>query len=947
MTPERWQRIETLYQAALALAPEARVAYLAGECADDPALRQEVEDLLAQDERGDQTINAAIQRAAGGVVEQQVSALLGQRLGAWRLVRLIAQGGMGSVYLGERCDGQFEQQVAIKLLNPAMLSADALARFNSERQILARLSHPNIARLYDGGTTDDGIPYLVMEYIEGEPIDVACRQRRLDTEARLRLFQKVCAAVESAHRSLVVHRDVKPSNILVDALGEPRLLDFGVAKLIDVEQLRNPVATLADMRALTPRYASPEQLQGDAITTASDVYSLGVLLYELLTGRLPYVANERSPRAMQQAICEAEPRPPSVVMREAPEGAVDAPEPRPSRRRISRDLDNIVLMALRKEPERRYLSVALLADDIERHLNHRPVRARPAGWLYRSGKFLRRNAALVSASAVGLAAVAAMAVVHVQRITAERDRAVRAENLASEEAATARAVTDFLVSTFSTVDPLEPEPDADITARELLDRGVATLEAGGAGSAAVVRRVGLTMGKAYAGLGLPEPARALAERSLGEIEAVGGLGTPEHAAALEVLGQAAEAADEWAAARAYHEQALAIHAATVGMESRDAARVLIRLSDDYLMLDQVEEHLAAAERAVATLRKVAGPDAIETFDAVLMLAIANMTVGAMETAISHAEEARSGYERQLGPHHEKVARAIHIASIANNRLGRFREGLALAEEQLETMRAVVGPDDPRLARPLRMIYLNASMLGDTPRAYQAIRRAIAVNEAAPHPNLENLQLSYSNLGKLYLDDGLLDEAESCFRRSLAILEDVYGADRTSQFAYGHMYLGMVARERGDYATARLELDRSVEYELKLRPPDHLEVLKKRMHREYVEVFAGNHARARTGLEDVVDRLDHTAGPEHPISAQALGYLAEANAGLGRDALAEEQFQLATSRLAARLGPTAAIYLQALRAQATFIRRTRAPEVAAPLLARLDELERQRADTGHP
>jgi tetratricopeptide (TPR) repeat protein len=380
VTPERWARIEDLFHASLERTGQDRHDFLRRECQDDAALRDEVVVLL--DAAGDPLthLQRQIQDVAARVCEPEQRV----EVGAYRMIRQIGRGGMGEVYLAERRE-DFTKQVALKLVRPGLgQSEELLARFFAERQILASLDHPNIARLLDGGLTHDGVPYLVMEYIDGTPVDEYVREHRLDIRQRISLFRPVCQAVQHAHRNLVVHRDLKPSNILVTREGVPKLLDFGIAKLIDEG---TPLMTRASERVLTPEYASPEQVQGLAITTASDVYALGILLYEILTNRRPFDISTMTPFELSIAICEREPvSPGSVVAGEG--GKLDA------------DLDSIVLKAMRKEPGRRFASAAELDADLERWLGGYPVAARQGTWRYKAGKYVRRNRVVLAASAL-------------------------------------------------------------------------------------------------------------------------------------------------------------------------------------------------------------------------------------------------------------------------------------------------------------------------------------------------------------------------------------------------------------------------------------------------------------------------------------------------------------------------------------------------------------------
>ena len=421
MTPERWAQIRQIFDGALERSEVDRAAYLRVVCARDDDLRREVESLLSShDSAGDFLDKPAASFA--GTTQTLISSGIdlqeyppGHRVGTYELQKCIGRGGMGSVWLATRSDNEFKKQVAIKLVKRGMDTQEILRRFRLERQLLAGLTHPNIAALIDGGSTPDGLPYLVMEYVDGIRIDRYCEQHKSTITERLKLFRDVCAAVQYAHGNLVVHRDLKAGNILVTADGIPKLLDFGIAKLI-----RNEFDTLAaaetrpELRPMTLDYASPEQVRGEPITTATDVYSLGVLLYKLLTGKSPYGLAARSDSALRKAICEQEPLKPSAVVLTDEKAVIPEATQKidltheetrdKARRRLKKklagDLDMIVLMALRKEPLRRYASVEQFSGDIRRYLEGRPVIARSDTFGYRSARFLRRNAVAVAAATV-------------------------------------------------------------------------------------------------------------------------------------------------------------------------------------------------------------------------------------------------------------------------------------------------------------------------------------------------------------------------------------------------------------------------------------------------------------------------------------------------------------------------------------------------------------------
>ncbi len=397
LDPERWRRLEELFLAASELPARGRDAFLDRSCGGDAELRAGVLELIAAAEgseaRLERAVRGTLEMAAGEGGEDGGEPAY-RRVGPYRIVREIGRGGMGTVYLAERDDEHYRQRVALKVVRRGPDSRELRRRLRQERQILANLDHPYIARLLDGGNTEDGLPYFVAEYVEGEPIDRYCDRRRLKVARRLELFREVCRAVQYAHGSLVIHRDLKPSNLLVTTDGTPKLLDFGIAKLLDSET-PEAIATVTGLSLLTPEYASPEQVRGETLTVATDVYSLGVLLYELLTGRRPFQVDRRRQLELLKAICEARPERPSdaVFRREevanpagdgstllTPEAVSGPRQDRPEklRRRLRGDLDNIVLRAIRKQPERRYGSVDQLAEDVGHHLAGRPVRARGA-----------------------------------------------------------------------------------------------------------------------------------------------------------------------------------------------------------------------------------------------------------------------------------------------------------------------------------------------------------------------------------------------------------------------------------------------------------------------------------------------------------------------------------------------------------------------------------------
>src|SRR5688572_6478963 len=554
MNSEQWQRLQALFAEARALDAAAREQLLASV---ETGLASQLRALLAAD-ASEGVMDALAPQIAS--VAQVLAADVPQRLGAYRIAGELGRGGMGVVYLAERDDGQFRQRVAIKVASSANVDDPLHQRFLAERQILAALVHPHIARLLDGGVTDDGRPYLVMEYVDGVPITSYCDAHALDLRARLRLFADVCAAVQHAHQNLVIHRDLKPSNILISTNGRVHLLDFGIAKLLNpVMSAAQHPRTLAEQRAMTPEYASPEQVRGDGLTTASDIYSLGVLLYELMCGHGPYRVSSTSPLELATAVCEQDPeRPSQRAARGSPEAAARrGTTPERLSRQLDGDLDGIVLMTLRKEPSKRYASADMLRQDIERALHGQPVLAHAGSRRYRVGKFVRRHRIEAVAGLVVLVTLLSGLGVSVgqgRRVVEERDRAARAL-LESE------GVTSFLLELFRTSDPGEAPP-AELSAMELLERGA--------------RR-----------------ANELSDQPLVQ------------ARLLDVIGQMSLHMGRLDEAQRQLERAVAIRRATLGDSSLDLATALIHLAwthrtrGDYpAAVTLVREALAIRQRAL-------------------------------------------------------------------------------------------------------------------------------------------------------------------------------------------------------------------------------------------------------------------------------------------------------------------------------------------------------------
>ncbi len=545
MDPGYSARLPNLVADALELAPEAREDFLVRACGDDAELLAEARSLLGHDQdQGEFLERPAHDPEGRGWLSGQDELAPGELVGECRVESLLGEGGMGEVYLA--WDTRLERHIALKLLKRQFDDGTLLRRFRHERRVLAGLTHPNIARLYGGALTPEGRAFLVMEYVEGERLDHFCQARSLGIDARLTLFRKVCAAVAYAHQNLVVHRDLKPANIRVTPEGEPKLLDFGIAKLLEAEGTgTGPAAevTVTMQGAMTPEYASPEQIKGEAITTASDVYSLGVVLYELLCGQRPYQFKSRRPDELARAICETDPpRPSTVASRTTTSiggvGMAPPPEaPRTLRRQLAGDLDNIVAKAMRKEPARRYGSVGQLAEDIRRYSAGLPVAARPDTLPYRAGKFVRRNKVGVGAAILVVLALVTglLAAVWQARLAGrERDRARVALTEAKTAQKQAERINEFLQGILASASPKKLGKDVRVV--QVLDNSAGNLDRDLAGEPDVLAQAHLTLGQTYRSLGLFEPAEQQTRAALVLVRRLRGADGPATAAVEFALG---------------------------------------------------------------------------------------------------------------------------------------------------------------------------------------------------------------------------------------------------------------------------------------------------------------------------------------------------------------------------------------------------------------------------
>lgn len=924
MEAETWERVRQLFHRALELPAGERPAFLAAECGDgEEALRGEVLALLAAAEQAGDFLESPAAEALPEIEALRPGALVGSRIGPYRLTEEIGRGGMGTVYAGVRDDASFTQQVAIKLIRRGMDTEDILRRFLVERQILATLVHPNIARLLDGGSTEDGRPYFVMERIAGRPIVEHCRGRGLILDETLRLFVDVARAVQFAHQHLVVHRDLKPANVLVGDDGAPKLLDFGIAKLL------SPVAdggTIDGSRPRTPDYASPEQIAGGAITTATDVYGLGLLLYELIAGAPPAATGGHRIA-------------PSRALREAGVHRLA--------RRVAGDLDTIVGKAMEALPARRYASAASLADDVERFLAHRPIEARRPTAAYRLRSFVRRNklASAAAAALLGLLGVAA-----VQALALARERAH-----VERESRRAEAQLRYLIDLFKVADP-ETNRGAAVTVGELLDAGAQVLlderrrtpllpRAGERLSGQPESRADLldAVGEIYLNLGRYREAATALDRSL----ALRG-DSSDREAALEraqtslLLAAVRREQGDFPAAERLLAAALAPRERFLGESSLAVAECLAERG----WLDQVRGDLDGAEkhlsRAIAIERRLGEEGELALAASLSSLATVEIGRERPERARLWVEESRRIHHRLLGDDHPRTATDLTNLAGLYYRQGRYGEAGRAIGEALALRRRLLGRHHPEVAEALVSLSAVEEKRGDLAAAEARVREAIAIFREPGHSNHPSLPAAlgnlaailarrrafpeaesvlaeaiaaytrqegerspgiatcWNNLAKIRKDVGDLPGAEALFRRALARWREAFGEEHP-KVALARNGLAGTLQAEGRLAEAEAEYRAALALRRKLLGRENPDVAFSLVGLGAVLVQRGRTSEAEPLLIEALALRRRALAPGDALIGIAEGTLGDCRAAEGRPAEARALWQSSERILAAAWG----------------------------------------------
>jgi serine/threonine protein kinase/tetratricopeptide (TPR) repeat protein len=700
-----------------------------------------------------------------------------RRIGAYQILRELGHGGMGTVFLAARADDQYQKRVAIKVVRGTD-SAEVIRLFRRERQILAGLEHPNIARLLDGGTTEDGLPFFVLEYVEGEPIDRYCDAHALSTHERLRLFQGVCAAVQHAHRNLAVHRDLKPSNIMVTAEGTPKLLDFGIAKLVSPGA--SGEGSTATGLAMTPAYASPEQARGGLVTTATDVYSLGVILYELLTGHRPYRLKSYEPLEVLRAVSEEVPEKPSTAVRRTeftvlPDGTTGEATaasvsrtregtPARLRRRLQGDLDTIVMMALRKEPDRRYGSVEAFSEDVRRYLEGLPVAARRGSVGYQAGKFVRRHMVGVSAAAALLLLVVSFGVAMAaqsRRTARERDKAER--------------LAGFMVDIFQVSDPSEARGNT-VTAREVLDAGVEKISKQLEAEPETRATLLAAMGRVYRSLGLYERAKQLLTEALRLRRDVLRRQDPELAKSLHGVAVLLYDMGDYAGAESLYREALELQKKLLGPEHQEVASTLSALATVLYSTGDYAGAESLHRETLALRRKLLGDQHADVSESLTNLAAVLTAKGRYDEAEPLFRKALEIDQRLFGDNHPSVATDINNVAAILEEKGDHAAAEPLYREALAIRRKVLGNQHPAVATTLNNLAVLRAAIGDPRGAEPLYREALEIDRRTLGPEHPDVASDLASLGNLLRDDGNLAAAEPLLRQALAMRRKLLGED---------------------------------------------------------------------------------------------------------------------------------------------------------------------------
>lgn len=861
MNAAAWERIQDLVEQAAGLPPGERTRLIADETADDPELRQQIEGMLRCFNATGSFLEEAIGTAAANVaVGKELAA--GDRIGAYRVTSTIGHGGMGIVYRAQRDDELYQVSVAIKVVRAGWGANEELfARFRAERQILAAINHPNISRLLDGGITDDGLPFLVMEYVDGVALDQWIAADSPPVHVRLDLFRKLCSAIQYAHQNLIVHRDLKPGNILVTADGSPKLLDFGIAKLLDPEVASGQTvfSTRPAERLMTPEYASPEQIRGDSITTATDIYGLGVLLYEILTGTRPFQLHNLSPGEIERIVCDTQPRPPSSIGLSPRTAGAKAKRRAASSAKLrgQTDLDRIVLKAMHKQPARRYASAADLSADVQRYQQGFPVTARPDSFAYRTRRFLQRNKAASAATFLFFLTVISLSVISV--VQARRARL---------EAASADAVSQYLVGLFDFTQPNATQ-GRGVSAREILDQGTDRLNKDWNGDPAVKARLLSTLGTVYYRLGALDRVVALLSEAERIYSSAIGPESVEVAKTATGLGDILETQGDYDSALAQYSKALRIYELKQGHNSVEVADELDGIGSIHWDAGDFKGAEAFQKESAEIFTRILGPEAEQTLLPKGNLEVTLASEGKYREAEPLAREILRERIRVLGRDNSNTAISASNLSFILMKTARFEEARPLLEDTLAVSRKLFGEEHPDVGAALVALGGWELEMGHFDAARSLMRQGLAIALRTAGPQSADAAIDQGELARLLVAMGdpaaARPLAETALRTRLA-------RHTPSPASLGESYdcLGLIDLAQNNLPAARQEIEHALQLRRKAFPLENDSIALSYNHLGEVLIAQHDFDGAQQTYAEAL-RIARKNFPDapHPITAEAL------------------------------------------------------------------------------
>ena len=807
MNSDHWQKIGIIFDEALKLKEPERTEFLQSACENDIEMIKEIRSLLEADQEVPEILQG---NASDSIHIPHRENYDGKIIGNYRITRQIAEGGMGSVFLAERADGQFDQKVALKIIKPGMSSDEIIKRFKSERQILARLQHPNIAGLLDGGLTNDNLPFFTMEYVEGEMIDVYCDKNNLSIDARLELFIKVCKAIQYAHQNLVIHRDLKPGNIIIKDDGTVKLLDFGIAKVFaDDNSTEQTALTKTGLHVMTPEYASPEQIRNENISTATDIYSLGLILYKLLTGEKAYEIKNYSPLELEKIICITEPQKPSTVVKSLrtndkvkTEEICSTRNTQPDKlfKKLSNDLDNICMMALRKEPERRYASVEQFQLDISRYLHDKPVSARQSTIKYRTGKFISRHKVSVIFSATIFLVIAFLTTYYTIQLKEERDKA-RTEAQKSTE------VAAFLKNIFKVSDPYQSRGET-ITAKELLEKGAKRINQQLSEQPDVKATMLDVIGNVYINMGLYDKAEPLLKEAL-NIREKTGANTLEEGKSLNSLGGLYLTNGEYDKVLPLLDKSLKIYDELSDKKNEDYALLLSNLAWYYYNMGNFDKSDSLYNVVVNLMLKNYGNKNELLYTTMNNLALNYHEENKYEESGKIFKETLELQKKFYGnkPHPEVSTTTYNYAELLRDQ-GKLSEAEKMFKSALAMDIQLHGAEHPDVAYSLQGLASIYRIKGNFKEADKLFKKVLQMRIKLLGPEHPDVAYATYNVGLMYFTEEKFDSAKTYFERALLLHKKLNGPNHPS-VAKSLNKLAIINYKEAKYKEAEAQIRQSM------------------------------------------------------------------------------------------------------------------------------------------